>query len=99
MLSHSVKSDSATLWTVAHQSPPSMGFSRQEYWSEEPCPPPGDPPNPGIEPASLMSPALAAGFFTTSATCGPLTILPQQIDTTTSKRFGNCFVKYCTHKK
>ena len=39
----------ATLWTVAHQAPLSMGFSRQEYWSELPCPPPGDLPNPGIE--------------------------------------------------
>ena len=45
-----------------------MGFSRQEYWSGLPCPPPGDVPNPGIEPVSLMSPALAGGFFTTSAT-------------------------------
>ena len=42
----------ATLWTVAHQAPLSMGFSRQEYWSGLPCPPPGDP-DPGIEPASL----------------------------------------------
>ncbi|CAN0491905.1 unnamed protein product [Rangifer tarandus platyrhynchus] len=50
------------------QPPLSMGFSRQEYWSGLPCPPPGDLPNPGIEPASLMSPALAGGFFTTSAT-------------------------------
>ena len=58
----------ATLWAVAHQAPPSMGFSRQEYWSGLPCPPPGDLPNPGIEPMSLMSPALASGFFTTSAT-------------------------------
>ena len=55
----------ATLWTVAHQAPLSMGFSRQEYWSGLPCPPPGDLPNPGIKP---MSPALAGGFFTTSAT-------------------------------
>ena len=38
-----------------------MGFSRQEYWSGLPCPPPGDPPNPGTEPASLTSPALASG--------------------------------------
>ena len=45
-----------------------MGFSRQEYWSGLPCPLPGDLPNPGIEPASLMSPALAGGFFTTIAT-------------------------------
>ena len=44
------------------------GFSRQDYWSGLPCPLPGDLPNPGIEPESLMSPALASGFFTTSAT-------------------------------
>ena len=40
----------ATLWTVAHQAPPSMGFSKQEYWSGLPFPSPGDLPNPGIEP-------------------------------------------------
>ena len=57
----------ATLQTVAHQAPLSMGFSRQEYWSGLPCPPPGDP-DPGIDPASLMSPALAGGFFTTTTT-------------------------------
>ena len=56
-----------TPWTVAHQAPLSMGFSRQEYWSGLPCPPPGDLPDPGIEPVSLTSPALA-GFFTASAT-------------------------------
>ena len=50
--------------TVARQAPLSVGFSRQEYWSGLPCPPPGDLP----EPMSLMSPALAGGFFTTSAT-------------------------------
>ena len=44
------------------------GFSRQEYWSGLPCPPPGDLLNPGIKPMSLMSPALADGFFTTSTT-------------------------------
>ena len=49
--------------TVAHQNPLFMEFSRQEYWSGLPCPPPGDLPNPGFEPASLMSPALAGGFF------------------------------------
>jgi len=43
-----------------------MGFSRQEYWSGLPCPLPGDLPDPGIEPESLMSPALAGGVFTTS---------------------------------
>ena len=45
-----------------------MRFSRQEYWNRLPCPPPGDLPNLGIDPMSLMSPALAGGFFTTSAT-------------------------------
>ena len=57
-----------TPWTVARQAPLSMGFSRQEYWSGLPFPPPGDLSNPGFETASLMSPALAGGFFTTSAT-------------------------------
>ena len=57
-----------TLWTVAHQSCPSMGFSRQKYWNGLSCPPLGDLPNPGIEPKSLMSPVLAGGFFTTNAT-------------------------------
>ena len=45
----------ATAWTVAHQAPLSMGFSRQEYWSGLPCPCPGDLPNPGSEPQSLKS--------------------------------------------
>ena len=49
----------ATPWTVAHQAPLSMGFSRQEYWSGLPFPSLGDLPDPGIEPASFMSPALA----------------------------------------
>ena len=51
-----------TPWTVAHQVPLSIGFSRQEYWSGLPFPSPGDLPEPGIEPAS---PALMGGFFTT----------------------------------
>ena len=58
---------SATPGTIARQAPLSMGFSRQE-WSGLPRPPPGDLPDPGIEPTSLLSPALAGGFFTTSAT-------------------------------
>ena len=53
---------------MSHQSPLSMGFSRQEYWSGLPFPPPGDLPNPGIEPESLVSAALAHRFFTTTAT-------------------------------
>ena len=56
------------LWTVALQAPLSMEFFRQEYWSGLPCPLPGDLPNPGIEPTSLMSRALAGKFFTISAT-------------------------------
>ena len=56
-----------TLWTVAHQDPLPMGLSRQEYLSGLPCFPPGDLPNPGIEPASHVS-TLAGGFFTTRAT-------------------------------
>ena len=54
----------ATPWTVAHQAPLSMGFSMQDYWSRLPCPPPI--PDSGIEPTSLMSPALAGQLFTNS---------------------------------
>ena len=57
-----------TPWTVAHQAPLSMGFSRQEYWSGLPCPSPGDLSDPGIKPAFLMSPALTDAFFTTRTT-------------------------------
>ena len=57
-----------TLGTVAGQAPLSIGFSRQQYWSGLPCPSPGDLPYPGIKPMSLMSPALAGGFFTIAAT-------------------------------
>ena len=56
------------LWIVAFQAPLSMGFFRQEYWSELPFPSPGDLSNSRIEPGSLMSPALAGGFSTSSAT-------------------------------
>ena len=60
-----------TLWTVACQAPLSLGFSRKEYWSGLPCPPPGELPDPGVEPVSLMLPALSGVFFTTStAFCG-----------------------------
>ena len=60
-----------TPWTVAHQAPLPTGFSRQEHWSGLPCPPPGDLPDPGTEPVSLMSPALAGGFFTITTTWEP----------------------------
>ena len=59
---------SAILWAVAHQAALTMGFSNQEYWSGSPCPPPWDLPDPGIEPISLTSPALAGRFFTLGAT-------------------------------
>ena len=55
----------ATPGTVAHQVPLSTGFPRQEYWNGLPFPSPGDLPDPGIKPASLASPAMAGGFFTT----------------------------------
>ena len=58
----------ATVQTIAHQAPLSMGFSRQEYQGGLPCPSPGDRPNSGIEPTSLLFPAVAGGFFITSAT-------------------------------
>ena len=58
----------ATPWSVALQAPLSIEFSRQEYWSGLPCPPPGNLPNSGMELTSLMSPALAGRFFTTGAT-------------------------------
>ena len=57
-----------TLQTVARQAPLSLGFSRQEYWSGLPCPPPGDLPDPGIEPGSLTSTCIDRRFFTISAT-------------------------------
>ena len=53
------------VWTIVPQAPLSTGFSKQEYWSGLPCPPLGNLPNLGIEPASLVSPALAGRFSTT----------------------------------
>ena len=66
--SHSCVLVFETPWTVARQTPLSMGLSRQGHWSGLPFPFPGDLPDPGIEPESLMPPALADVFFTTSAT-------------------------------
>ena len=64
-----------TSWTVAHQAPLSMGLARQEYWSGLRCPPPGDLSNPGTEPTSLTSPALAVRFFTTKPTRAALLLI------------------------
>ena len=58
----------------------SMGFSKQEYWSELPCSCPGDLPNSEIEPTSLMSPALAGGFFTTNTTWEALHEVAKEIE-------------------
>ena len=55
-------------WIIVHQAPMSMDFSRQEYWSGLPFSTPRDLPDPGVEPASLMSPALKGRFFTNEAT-------------------------------
>ena len=75
VLSCSIASNSfANPKTVAHRAPLSMGFLRQEYWSDLPFPFPGDLPNPGIEPMSPGSAALAGRFFTTM----PLEILVHQ---------------------
>ena len=63
-----------TPWTIAHQAPLSMGFSRQEYWSGLPCPPTGDPPYSGIE---LMSPALQAESLPLSHWEAPIVYIPQ----------------------
>ena len=62
----------ATPSTIAHQAPLSMGFARQEYWSWLPFPPPGNLPNPGIKPASPVSPASAGRFFTTAPPGKPI---------------------------
>ena len=58
----------ATLWTIVHQAPLSMGLSRQEYYSRFPCPPPWDLPNSRIELEPLLSRAMEGKFFTTSST-------------------------------
>ena len=61
----------AALWTVAHQAPLSMGFSRQEYWTGLPCPPPGDLCNPGVE---VVSPALQVDSLPTEPPRKPFII-------------------------
>ena len=89
-----------TLWIVAHQTSLSMAFSRQEYWSRLPWPPPGDLPDPGIEPVSLMPPALAGGFFTTSATWKNLrhtaAAYPREFKNIFSDEWGNKWLKTIT---
>ena len=76
-----------TLWIVDHQAPLSLGFSRQENWSELPCPPPGHLPNLGIQPSSLTSPTLSSGFFT---------IVPPGIPFLTDTKFPFAQAKFYT---
>ena len=80
-------SDSVTPQIATHLAPLSMGFSRQEYWSVLPFPSPGDLPDPGIEPTSLASPALAGGFFTTV----PHTHTHTNTQTQVSKSSQRCY--------
>ena len=64
----------ATLWTVAYQAPPFMGFSRQESWSGLPFPPPGDLPSPGIKLGSVS--CIVGGLFTTESPRKPVSVMP-----------------------
>ena len=70
----------ATPWTVGCHAPLFAGFPRQEHWSGLPCPSPGDLPDPGIEPMSLLSPALAGRFFTASTTWEAVLLLQRVSD-------------------
>ena len=72
----------ATLWTVAHQASLSMGFSRQEYWSGLPFPPPGDLPDPGIEP---RSPTLQAEALLSEPPGKPLRAIKETLTQWTSQ--------------
>ena len=78
----------ATSWTVAHQAPPPMGFSRQEYWSGLPFPSPGDLPHPGIE---LRSPTLQADALTSEPNGSPylIWVIIKQIFTPFSQQRKN----------
>ena len=66
----------ATPWSVALRDALSIGFSRQEYWNGLSFAPPGNLLNPGIKSESLLSPALAGGFFTTGVTWKDLFFIP-----------------------
>ena len=79
----------ATLLTIACQAPLSTRFSNQEYWSGLPCPPPGDLPNPGVEPVSFTSSPLAGKFFTTSTTWEALFPIQYKVN------WISTFSRYC----
>ena len=82
-----------TLWAVACQAPLSMGFFRQEHWNGVPFPFPGDLPNSGIEPVSLMAPELVGGFLTISATWEALLlqVKSKHMETSPVLRLSLCF--------
>ena len=86
----------ATSWTVASLALLSMEFSRQEHWNRLPFPSPGDLPNPGIEPVSPMSPALAGKFFTTEPPGKPIMYMYMCTDTHTQSPSEE---SVSTHKK
>ena len=84
----------ATLWTVTHQAPLSLRFSRQDYWSGLPCPPPGDISDPGIEPSSPVSPALQADSLPLAPPRKPLSkrfkTVNKYIINRLAHGYGNC---------
>ena len=86
MLSPSVMSLFATTWSVACQAPLSMGFSRREYWSGLPFPPPGELPNPGVESVFPMSPAIGMQALHHSRPLGS----PKQYVTSLIYHFKTC---------
>ena len=85
-------------WTVAHQSPLFMGFSRQEYWSGLPCPPPGDHLNPGVESASPVVPALQKDSLPTEPPGKPIWTIggcrPKQTWILTHTQICRCRYRY-----
>ena len=77
-----------TLWTIVHQAPLSVGFSRQECWSGLPCPPPGHLPNPAIKPTSPVSPALQKDSLLLSYQGSPNSIISEM--KVTQSRLTRC---------
>ena len=77
----------ATLWTIAHQTPLSMGFSKQEYWNGLPFPSPGDLPSPGIEP---VSPEVVGRFLTTVPRGKPMDHLYLTVNTMKNHQQPSC---------
>ena len=96
MLSHSVVSDSVTLWTVAHQAPLSLVFLRQEYWSGLPFPSPGDLPNSGIKSESFASSALQEILYHWAIREAPFTYTHTHTHTHTHTQLYTDFNLRCT---